>query len=188
MVAVITINRLTGPAGTIVETDITSINTRVNADDSHSTGGTTNPIEIPTGADNYSFWCTTQLDATTAPDNLVDNIEWFTDGSNTYGTGVTCVVAKAARASYTIASGTAGVTGIVLNNTNYTGGTLTPSTPTDAFAKVTGSPLTVTGSTTTTGAFGDMVIYQVIVGSTANPGDHPPSGSEETFTWRYDET
>jgi hypothetical protein len=188
MVATITINRLTGPAGTIVETDITSINTRVNADDSHSVAGTTNPIEIPSGADNYSYWCTTQLDATVAPDNLVDNLEWYTDGSNTYGTGVTCVVAQAARASYTQATGTPGVTGTVLNNTNYTGGTLTPATPTDAFAYVTGAPLAVTGSTTTTGAFGDMVIYQVVVANTASPGDHPPGGSEEPFTWRYDET
>lgn len=188
MVATVTINRLTGPAGTIVETDITSINTRVNADDIHSVASTTNPIEIPSGADNFSFWCTTQLDVTVAPDNLIDNLEWFTDGVNSYGTGVTCVASTAARASYTTAPGTVGQTGTVLNDTNYTGGTLTPATPTDVFAFVTGTPKAITGSTTTTGAFGDMLIYQVVVDNTASPGDHPPGGSEETFTWRYDET
>ena len=187
MVAVIEINRLTGPSGTIVESQITGINTRANAEDAQSTNDTANPIEIPSGADNFSYWVNTQLDATMAPDNLIDNLEWFTDGSNTYGTGVTCVVAQAARASYTEAPGTPGVSGTVLTDANYSGGTLTPATPTDAFAEVTGAPLAVTGSTTTTGEFGNIVVYQVTVDNTATPGDHPPS-TPETFTWRYDET
>jgi hypothetical protein len=186
MVAVITINRLTGPAGTIVETDITSINTRANTADAHSTNDTASPIEIPGAGTNYSYWVNTQLDATTAPDNLVDNLEWYTDGVNSYGTGIDCVVATAARASYTQAGGTPGVTGTELNDTNYTGGTLTPATPLTAFSETTGAPLAVTGSTTTTGPFGDMVIYQVTVGTTATPGTKP--AVPETFTWRYDET
>jgi hypothetical protein len=187
MVATIEINRLTGPAGTIVETLITSLNTRANTADAHSTNDTASPIEIPSGADNFSFWVNTQLDATVAPDNLIDNLEWFTDGSNTYGTGVTADVAQAARASYTQATGTGGVTGIILTDANYTGGTLTPATPTDVFAEVTGAPLTVTGSTTGTGQFGNIVVYQVTVDNTAGPGDAPPV-TPETFTWRYDET
>ncbi len=186
MVATVTINRLTGPAGTIVETDITGINTRANTADAHSTNDTASPIEIPSTGTNYSYWVNTQLDCTVAPDNLIDNLEWFTDGSNSYGTGIGCVVAQAARASYTQATGTGGVTGTELNNTNYTGGTLTPATPTDAFAETTGSPLVVTGSTTTTGEFGNIVVYQVTVGTTATPGTKP--ASPETFTWRYDET
>ena len=188
MVAVITINRLTGPAGTIVETPITAINTRVNAEDAHTVAGTTNPIEIPTGADNYSYWCTTQLDCTTAPDNLVNNLEWYTETADSYGANVTCVVGKAARASYTQASGTPGVTGIVLSDANYVNGTLTPAAPLDAFAKTTGAPFALTGSTAATGAFGDLVIYQVVVAAGATPGDHPPGGSEEQFNFRYDET
>ena len=187
MVAVITINRLTGPSGTIVESTITTINTRANAEDAQSTNDTANPIEIPSGSPNWSYWVNTQLDATMAPDNLVDNLEWFTDASNTYGTGVTCNVAQASRASYTQATGTPGVTGIELTDANYSGGTLTPATPTDVFAKTTGSPLAVTGSTTTTGEFGNIVVYQVEVDNTADPGDHPPS-TPETFTWRFDET
>lgn len=186
MVATITINRLTGPSGTIVETDITSINTRANAADAHTTGDTASPIEIPSAGTNYSYWVNTQLDATVAPDNLVDNLEWFTDGVNSYGTGIGNVVAQAARASYTEAVGTPGVTGTELTDANYTGGTLTPATPTDSFAEVTGAPLTVTGSTTTTGEFGNIVVYQVTVGTTATPGTKP--ATPETFTWRYDET
>jgi len=184
MVATVIIERLTGAGPT--RTAITSINTRANAFDSHTTGDTANPIEIPTAGTNYSFWVNTQLNATVAPDNLIDNIEWFTDGVNSYGTGIGNVVAQAALASYTQATGTAGVTGTELNDTNYSGGTLTPATPTDSFAKTTGSPLAVTGSTTTTGAFGNIVVYQVTVISTATPGTKP--GTPETITFRFDET
>lgn len=184
MVATVIIERLTGAGPT--RTDITGINTRANAEDAHSTGDTANPIEIPGAGSNYSYWVNTQLNATVAPDNLIDNIEWFTDGSNTYGTGITAVVAQAALASYTEAPGTPGVTGTELDDTNYSGGTLTPATPTDMFAFVTGSALSVTGSTSGTGAFGNIVVFQIVVGTTATPGTKP--ASPEDITWRYDET
>jgi len=188
MVATVIIERLTGVGPT--RTDITSINTRANAFDSHTTGDTANPIEIPSAGTNYSYWVNTQLNATVTPDNLIDNIEWFTDGTNSYGVGITLQVATAALLSYTQATGTPGVTGILLNDTNYTGGTITPAIPgaDNAFTFVTGAPLAVTGSIAnpTTGAFGDMVIYQVAVGTTATPGTKP--ASPETITWRYDET
>lgn len=186
MVATVIIERLTGVGPT--RTDITAINTRANTIDSQTTNDTANPIEIPSGGPNYSYWVNTQLNATVAPDNLIDNIEWFTDGVNSYGTGITLQVATAALASYTQATGTNGVTGILLDDTNYSGGTLTPATPgaDNAFAFVTGTPLAVAGSTVATGAFGDVVIFQVAVGSTATPGTKP--ASPETITWRYDET
>ncbi len=184
MVATVIIERLTGAGPT--RTDLAGGNTRANAEDVHSTGDTASPIEIPTAGTNYSFWVNTQLNATVAPDNLIDNIEWFTDGVNSYGTGIGLLVAQAALASYTLAPGTIGVTGTELNDTNYTGGTLTPATPTDAFAEVTGAPLTVTGSTTTTGAFGNIVVWQLTVLSTASPGTKP--ATPETITWRFDET
>ena len=187
MVATVIIERLTGAGPT--RTAITSINTRANAADAHTTGDTASPIEIPSSpGTNYSYWVNTQLNATVTPDTLIDNIEWFTDGVNSYGTGVTCVVAQAALASYTQATGTPGVTGTVLNDTNYSGGTLTPATPTDAFAEVTGAPLAVTGSIAnpSTGAFGNIVVYQVEVDETAGSGVAP--GSPETWTWRFDES
>ncbi len=190
MVATVVINRLTGPAGTIVETAITTLNTRANTADAHSTNDTASPIEIPSAGTNYSFWVNTQLECTVTPDNLIDNLEWFTDGSNSYGTGITLQVAQCARASYTQAVGTGGQTGTLLNDTNYSGGTITPATPgaDNAFAFVTGTPLAVTGSITnpSTGEFGNIVVYQVAVGTSATPGTKP--ASPETITWRYDET
>lgn len=186
MVATVIIERLTGAGPT--RTDITSINTRANAFDSHFTGDTANPIEVPSAGSNFSFWVNTQLNTTVAPDNLIDNLEWFTDGVNSYGTGITLQVAQAALASYTQAIGTPGVTGTLLNDTNYSGGTLTPATPStdNAFGFVTGAPLAVTGSTTGTGAFGNIVVYQVAVGTSATSGTKP--AIPETFTWRFDET
>ena len=186
MVATVIIERLTGAGPT--RTDLAGGNTRANAEDVHSTGDTASPIEIPTAGSNFSFWVNTILHATTAPDNLLDNIEWFTDGGNSYGTGITLQVATAARASYTEAPGTIGVTGTELTDTNYTGGTITPATPADdnAFAFVTGAPLSVAGSTTTTGEFGELVIYQVKVITTATPGTKPATA--EIITWRFDET
>jgi len=186
MVAVIDIERLTGSTPT--RTTIKGLNSRFNAFDSQTTGDTSNPIEIPSSGTNYSYWANTQLNCTTTPDNLVDALEWFTDGSNTYGTGIALVVAQAALASYTEAPGTPGVSGTELTNANYTGGTLTPATPTDAFNETTGSPLSVAGSIAnpSTGAFGDMVILQVQVGTSATPGTKP--ATPEDITWRYDET
>lgn len=187
MVATVIIERLTGAGPT--RTDITSINTRANAADAHTTNDTASPIEIPSSpGTNYSYWVNTQLNATVTPDNLIDNIEWFTDGVNSYGTGIGLVVAQAALASYTQATGTPGVTGTELNNTNYSGGTLTPATPDNAFTYVTGSALAVTGSISnpSTGQFGNIVVYQVTVDETASPGTKP--ASPETITWRFDES
>jgi len=186
MAATVTINRLTGPAGTIVETPITGLNTRANTADAHSATDTASPIEIPTGADNYSYWVNTQLDCTVAPDILINNIEWYADTDN-FGTGVSSKTTTVPRAGYTIASGTTGVTGIVLSDANYSGGSLAPTVPLDSFTYTTGSPLAVPGSTAATGAFGSIVVYQVAVASTADPGVEP-TGGPETWTWRYDET
>jgi hypothetical protein len=57
--------------------------------------------------------------------------------------------------------------------------------PGDAFSYTSGSPLSVTGSISnpSTGQFGDRVVYQIEVASTASPGATPT----ETITWKYDE-
>jgi len=179
MVATVLINRLTGAGPTV--TPITSINTRANAADAHTTADTASPIEIPSAGTNYSYWVTTRLETTVAPDNLIDNIEWFTDGSNTYGTGITAKGETAT--SYSIATGTPAVTGNQLTTTSYSNMT---SVPTDIFAFTTGAPNLVAGTTTGTGEFGDRMVYQVEVGTTATAGTKP--ATPETFTWRFDET
>lgn len=94
MAATVQIGRKTGVApGTF--TDITSINTRANAEDVHSVAGTSNPIRIPSAGTNYSYWVSTRLKVTVTPAGTIDNLRWFTDGANNFGTGVTCKGAKA---------------------------------------------------------------------------------------------
>lgn len=179
MAATVTIRRHTGAGPT--KTDITGINTRANAEDAHSTGGTTNPIQIPAAGTNYSYWVVTRLSADTTPSGTINNLRWYTDGTNSLGTGVACVMNTAT--GYTQATGTPGVSGTQLTVGNYP--TLAGA-PSDAFAFNSGSPKSVAGSISNpnTGDFGDYVVYQIEVGTTAGPG---ATGSE-TFTWKYDET
>lgn len=179
MVATILIRRLTGGGPTA--TDITGLNTRANTADAHSATDTASPIKIPTAGTKYSFWVVTRLDCTVTPSNTIDNLRWFTDGSISFGTGITCKMNTAT--GYTVASGTGGDTGIQLTTGNYP--TLAGA-PTDAFAFTSGAPKTVTGSISnpTTGQFGDRAVYQVEVGTTASAGTTPT----EPFTFRYDET
>lgn len=183
MVATVTIRRYTGGA-TVLPTDITSTNTRASTSDAPSPG-TDNPIPIPGAGTNYSYWVVTGLQADTTPTGTINNLRWYTDGSNPW-TGITMEVGQSS--AYTQASGTAGSTGDQLTDTNYTGGTLTPATPgaDSAFGYTSGSPLSVTGSITnpSTGLIGNYVIYQLSVGTSAVAG----TLATETITWQYDET
>ena len=89
--------------------------------------------------------------------------------------------------TYVQATGTPGDTGTELTTTSYStisGGGGGGQPYADAFAYTSGSPLSVTGSTTTTEKFGSRVVYQIEVISTASAG----TLTAETFTWQYDET
>jgi len=178
MVATVIILRKTA-AGPTTD-NITSINTRANALDSHTTADTANPIQIPTDTStNYSFWVVTRLQSTVAPDTLIDNIEWFSDGSNGFGTGVATNGESAT--DYTQATGTAGETGDELTTGSYSSLT---TDPVDVFTFTSASPNPIAGTTSGTGEFGDHFVYQQFVTSDASPGTTPT----ETWTWRFDET
>lgn len=87
--------------------------------------------------------------------------------------------------AYDEAPGTVGDTGTELTVANYgNGSTDLNAAPLDAFTFDSPSPLSVTGSTTTAIEFGDRVVYQFDVGTTAGAGTTP----SETVTWQYDET
>ena len=179
MSATLIINRWTGAAGSPTKTNITSINTRVNAYDGHSTNGTTSPVAIPASmGQNNSFWCVTQLHCSVAPATLVNNIKWFPLDSSNPWTGVTMVVNTAT--SYIQATGTVGTSGTILTTGNYS--TLA-GTPVSAFTYNSGSPLSVAGSTSTTGDFGDFVVYQFQVQDNASAG----AIAQEVVSWQYDE-
>jgi len=178
MAATVNIVRLTGAGPTA--TTITSINTRANAEDAHSTAGVTNPIQIPAAGSNFSYWVTTRLIIDVAPTGTINNLKWYTDGTNTLGTGVTCV--GNAAGGYVQATGTAGTTGTELNQANHA---QLSASVTTVFSFTAAGALSISGSTAAgTGQIGNYMVYQFQVGTTASPG---ATGSE-TFTWRFDET
>lgn len=186
MPASVGILRITGGYGSQSTTDITGANTVANAQDVHEATATlsSNPVRIPASGTNYSYWVTTRLIAYTLPSGTINAIKWYTDGGNNFGTGVTATVAQAQ--SYVQATGTSGTSGNQLTTAAHTGSI---STPVDPFASYGGvaSALSITGSITyggATGQFGNYVVYQLAVASTASPG----ATNQETFTWLYDET
>lgn len=128
-----------------------------------------NPIPIPGGGTNYSFKKQFKYHAATTPANLIDTLRWYTDGSNTLGTGVGLNVKTNSTYQDPIALGAADMTG-----------------GTDAFAETSGAPLTVTGSISnpSTGTFGNYVHLQMTVINTAGSGTTP----SETTTYQYDES
>jgi len=183
MAADVRIVRVTGPVGSQTVTDITTLNTRANAMDSHSTNDTGNPVQIPASGFNYSFWVVTRLKANSSPSGTINNIKWYSDGANNFGTGITCKGNTAT--SYVQATGTVGVTGNQLTTASYS--TLSAA-PGDVFASGFNSsnPKSVNGSISnpSTGEFGNYFVYQIAVDNTATAGQ----SGQETFTWKYDET
>lgn len=178
MAATVTIRRWTGAGPT--KTDITSANSRASTSDAFNPG-TSDPIPVPAAGTNYSYWVSTRLSGDTTPAGTINNIKWYSDGANGFGTGVTCNGNDAT--TYDQATGTQGTTGDQLTTGNYT--TLTGAAV-DVFGHTSGSPKTITGSLAnpSTGDFGNFFVYQFAVGTTAGPGATPT----ETFTWAYDET
>lgn len=179
MAATVTIRRWTGASGAPTKNDITSIKTRLQASDVHSTAGTDNPVLIPASGTNYSYWAALRLSIDAITGGEVNNIKWFTDGANGLGTGVGLVVNTAT--AYTQATGTVGETGDELNTTSYP--TLAAA-PVDAFTLTSASPLAVAGSATAVGDVGDFVVIQGTVADTAGSG----ATAAETGTFQYDDT
>src|SRR4051812_4308510 len=132
MPATIQIRRYVG-ASPGTGADVTGVNTRLNAEDTNTTGGTSNPIQKPTSGTNYSYWASFRAQCTVAPAGTVNNLRVYMDSANNLGTGRTLKVALAnvgADAGYRQATGTAGTTGTQLTTGNHSG--LTGS-PVDAF-------------------------------------------------------
>lgn len=184
MTANIKIYRVTSTTGSPGYEDITSeTNRAATSDDPNET--TSNPIPVPSdGSTNYSYWVSTRLYAVSGPSTSITAIKWYT-GGGTWDTGVALKVATAS--VYGPAKGSVGVNGSILNSANYgTGWDFASSVGVNAFTYTSANLLSITGShgTAPNTFFGDFVVYQVEVISSASPG---PTSSK-TLTWQYDET
>ena len=163
-----------------VETVLTNL--RFNNEDTNDQDAAS-PITIPTGADVYSFWKQIYLACrTTAPDNYVNNVKIYTDGT----LGWTDCIVNVADDVLTHNTGSdAGYDpGQALVMTTHD----TVTAETSLFTYTLGAARSVTISEASTqidaiGEFTDYVCLNLAVGNTAVQGTQ----ATETITWQYDE-
>ncbi len=177
MAATVQLRKLTGVNSSITSTNVTAGSARLGTSDEATSASS---IPVPTSGSNYSYWATFQLNCTVAPDNSLTNIFFYTDGTNSFGTGVDGIVIPAS--GYASAVGTAGSSGSLLSAANYTGSACAATSP--LFLYTSACKLTLSGSIgATTGSFGNRAVVQLNVLSTAVAGN----SGEETSTWTWDE-
>lgn len=146
-----------------------------NAD--NATVDLVDPLIIPSSGQEYSFEKWLRVNFNTAPATQIENIEFFMDGTNNYGTGVK--LWGRSQSAY--------VTPAVPNEANdppeipVNG---TPAPATDAFGWTSAAPLSLgAGPFTGTGDKGDYVVLVMEAEPTASSG----TLTAETATVRYDE-
>jgi len=182
MAATVQIRKVTGNKSGPTSTNISSGSLQFGTSDEATSPSS---IPVPSSGSNYSYYVSLQLNATVAADNSITNIKFYTDGTNSLGTGVDGIVSVAS--DYASAVGTAGSSGSLLNTTSYPSlaGLDNDGATSPLFAFSSGCKLSVSGSiAATTGCFGDWVVAQLNVESTAGAGN----SAEETLTFEFDES
>lgn len=163
MASDVQIHEMTGQSAGV---DKTSGTVRFKSAD-NTTVDTNNRISIPTSGTTYSYTKQLRFYFNTAPSVDIQNLRAYSDGTNSFGTGVSV------NADNTNAFGT--------NQNTSVGGS-------DLFGYNSGSPLdldtTNAGPHTGTGYKGDFCRLQMGVASTASPGQL----TAESLVFAYDET
>ena len=150
-------------------TDKTSGTVRFKLADNQTVDGV-NPMTIPSSSvgTRRSFTKQLRMYCATAPGNYIDNLRMYSDGANTFGTGIT------------VNATNAGSTWAANATPALTGGS-------DLFEFRAATPMNIdsvhTASVTATGFFSDLVKLQMVVASTASSGIL----TAETLTFAYDE-
>lgn len=199
MAASIVINRHTGAVSTNEGTTKTAIDggsTRVSWSDAPSPG-TSDPVPIPTGSANKSWWCSTRLAVGgTGASNGLNTFKWYYDSAATGGPGTGIVFKVQKTTSEVVATHpyvqaknissttTAGTDGLTLNTTNYS--SLSGATVDITTVDTVSNAISLNGSYTTNTNVGlaNFVVFQMEVSSTASPG----TSNGVTFKFQYDET
>jgi len=162
MVATVQLVEKNGTAGTATDKSSGTIRFK-NAD--NATVDANDPMVVPATGSDYSYEKWLRPKITVAPDTNISNLQFYSDGTIGYGTGVTPYVkAVTTYATPAQATGTAGYS------------TLASKTASSALSLGTG---TFTG----TGEKGDHAVAMLKVDNTAGPG----ALSAETITLSYDE-
>jgi hypothetical protein len=166
MVATMQIHEM---SATMTGTDKTASTVRFKlADD--ATIDAVDPITIPTGLsiERNSYHKKLRMFCETAPGTQVDNLQMYSDGANGFGTGVS------------VNASNRGVTWAANATALLTDGA-------DLFGFTAGAPMNIDAVDTAlldaTGYGGDIIGLQMLVASTAGPGEL----TDETITFSYDE-
>lgn len=72
----------------------------------NDTADALNPVPIPAAGTNYSYLKQLRFNAGTTPSNTIDNLKFYTDGANGFGTGVGLAVKAVTEETGTATSGT----------------------------------------------------------------------------------
>lgn len=157
-----------------------------NADDKNI--DTNDKLVIPAAPTKYSRWKSLFLKCTNADSHSMNNVAFYTDGSNTLGTGIDVYIGlqfpthnSGASTGYEV-SGTADEEFIAAHGSlttkatvfNYTAG---EATDLDITISEAGNVINAANETT------DEIVLQMWVIDTASPGDL----TDETATYSYDE-
>ena len=152
------------------------------ADD--NTIDTNNPIAIPASGTDRSYWKHVYLFASTAPATQIDNVRFYSDAANGFGTGVELMVSTAtptktaaAQPGYDVAAGTTTLTdhGSVANIASVFG--YDSASPLTVSISEAGNIINAISETS------DYVILQMTVADSASSG----TLTAETMTFKYDE-
>lgn len=174
MAATVTILEWNGTSGSQTSTDKTSGTIRYKAAD-NSTVDANNPLVKPTSGSFRSFEKWTRLHiGSTGPTGSITSPKFYTDGSNSFGTGITAFIRTTNPGSYA-----------------------TPATPaddtggTDQFSFTSASPkaLDVANSGPFSGTntdFADFAVLWMTLATTVSAPQNPTAS--ETLTYAYDET
>lgn len=184
MVATLEIdNNLGGAVNAPAAPEHNVANFRFNVEDTNDQD-TNSPVDIPSGADNFSFWKHIFLHCTVAPDSQIDNMEIYTDGTLGFTDCVVrvnddvCTKNSGSSAGYDPA-----VSGIVLTDHD------TITTMSDLFSFTSGAPRTMTISEAgsvinASGELADYIVLNIEVGNVAVQGVQTPA---ELITVQWDE-
>ena len=177
MAATVIINEWNGNSS---KTDKTGSTVRFKTAD-NATVDTNNPITIPTSGQTHSYEKWLELAITgTAPSQRINNLKFYTDGGNGFGTGITMYGEVNPTGSFRSAAQAASGNAVPLGGSGSI--TMTNAfayTAAGAFA-LSSAAETFSGSTTNIGRF---VVLVMTVSAAASQG----TLTAETGTFSYDE-
>ena len=177
MVATVVVNEWNGNS---VKTDKTGSTVRFKTAD-NATVDTNNPITIPTSGQTHSFekWCRMAITGT-PPSQRINNLKFYTDGTNSYGTGITLYGEVGSSGTFRSAAQGASGAAVPLGGSGSI-------TMTNTFVYTSGGTLALSSAAETfSGSAVDMGRFTVLV-MTISAAATQGTLTAETGTFSYDE-